>query len=139
MQGLEFIHSKGLVHGRIEPEKVLVSEIVNPSSGMLTLKWADFGLFQNGTGPSISHYNYFVPEKEQQGAVDDKKGDIWCAGAVFFHFLSEGKYYNETNPMLAVANNAVQEPFKSILTINIFIMFYFKKKYNYIRCSPILS
>ena len=41
-EGLEYIHSKNLIHRDIKPGNVLI--YVDSTDGKITMKWADFGL-----------------------------------------------------------------------------------------------
>ena len=102
IRGLNHIHSKGLVHGRIKPQNVLIS-LTQP----VTMKWADFGLIDLKIGMVYEHWinkpGSFGDElcwiaPEIIGEMEDyeysstlsyfisPKADTWSAGAVFYSF-----------------------------------------------------
>jgi serine/threonine protein kinase len=96
--GLEYIHSKNLVHRDVKPENVLIHV---DSNQKVTMKWADFGLSKtvNERGTcSISEVkgtkNWMAPELlkddrggEQRGTI---KSDIFAEGLVLGYFLAKG-------------------------------------------------
>lgn len=108
--GLEYIHSKLLVHRDIKPQNVLihVSDSVAGSPPVVTLKWANFRLGKpvseqetymvSGTR---STFSWTAPEllttlvcsdslndnDESRGTV---KSDVFSTGCIFFYFLLDG-------------------------------------------------
>ena len=108
-KGLEYIHSKKLVHRDIKPDNVLLW--LNPSGNNVTTKWADFGLCrqvnERGTYTMKSGVkgtmNWLAPElllqldDEQKAAnsQEDKrrgtvKSDVYSQGLVFGYYLGNG-------------------------------------------------
>jgi len=129
IEGLQYIHSQRLVHGRIHDEKVLIS-----STEPVVVKWGHFGLIKD---PRAENYNVYAPEMEmyipEPSEMDDdtvdgiltmtKESDIWAAGALFYYFLlprEEDTLYSLTNPIIALANEAaIESSFKcKYMTIN---------------------
>jgi len=108
IQGLNYIHSKGLIHIRIKPQNVLIS-LTQP----VVMKWADFGLFDVTIGMinSSNTKKWFAPEIIKE--IDKKRSnnsrklsyftrsmnkaaaDVWSTGAVFYYYLTEGKHPSE--------------------------------------------
>jgi serine/threonine protein kinase len=98
--GLEYIHSMGILHRDIKPENILIS-LTKP----VQMKWSDFGLSkpvnENGSF-SLSGlrrtYNWMPPEEinmiELEENADHMRGsvksDIFSAGCVFIFFLLRG-------------------------------------------------
>ncbi len=73
-QTLSFVHSKGMVHGSIQPSNIMVA------SGVL--KIADFGLARIVGAPSAPE-NYRAPEN-----VQDAQDDLYAMAAVLYHLLT---------------------------------------------------
>ena len=109
-KGLEYIHSKQLVHRDIKPDNVLLW--LDPTGQEVTTKWADFGLCrqvnERGTYTMKSGVkgtlNWLAPElllqldNKQKGAnnsqVDNRRGtvksDVFSQGLVFGYCLGNG-------------------------------------------------
>ncbi|XP_046457501.1 serine/threonine-protein kinase/endoribonuclease IRE2-like [Daphnia pulex] len=104
--GLDYIHLKKLIHRDIKPANVLIH--VDPTTGQVTMKWADFGLSrtvnERGTFTINSGIkgtkNWYAPEllklssqfqssKQPRGTV---KSDVFAQGLVFAYLLLDGQH-----------------------------------------------
>ena len=102
--GLEYIHSKNLVHRDVKPENVLIHV---DSDEKVTMKWADFGLSKeinergtftmSGVKGSMSWMAPELLKERNQGrnnpghkARGTVKSDVFAEGCVFGYFLSDG-------------------------------------------------
>ncbi len=93
-RGLQYIHSKNLIHRDVKPENILIS-YDNPA----VIKWADFGLSRSVTTGSKSFAwsdlkgteRWFAPELMDETDEIKVKGstkcDIFALGCVFFFYL----------------------------------------------------
>lgn len=118
--GLNHIHSKGLVHGRIKPQNVLIS-LTQP----VTMKWANFGLIDLKIGMVYEHrisnhesigdeLCWIAPEiikemdeYEYSSSLSyflTSKADTWSAGAVFYYYLTKGKHHHNTKDLGAFSS-----------------------------------
>lgn len=100
--GLEYIHSKSVVHRDIKPGNVLISlnnfqnDLINQE---VTFKWADFGLSKsNVTGHGSfsksglkGSQNWMAPEdilgESDRGTL---KSDVYSEGLVFGYYILKG-------------------------------------------------
>lgn len=87
LQGINYLHKRGISHRDIKPENVLLDDDFTP-------KLIDFGLAkENGT--SLHTYCgtpfYMAPEVIISDTYDGIKADIWAFG-VTVHVLSTGKF-----------------------------------------------
>jgi serine/threonine protein kinase len=118
--GLEYIHSMGILHRNIKPENILIS-LTKP----VQMKWSGFGLNKpvNERGScSLSGIkgtqNWLSPEElvitESEVNVDHMRGsvksEIFSAGCVFIFFLLRGLHpfgyeLNDRN----IVNNVLSE------------------------------
>jgi serine/threonine protein kinase len=93
-EGLEYIHSQGLVHGNLKPSNILLDEQRQP---LLT----DFGFAQRVGVPANV---YLSPEQIAGGAVD-RRSDIYTLGVLLYEIL-----VGEAPPAGAVVSPLVKRP-----------------------------
>ena len=117
-EGLEYIHSKNLIHRDIKPGNVLI--YIDSTDGKITMKWADFGLSRSvnerGTYAMSSGIkgtrNWYAPEllkliTEFQQSIERRgtvKSDVYALGLVFAYLLLNGKHLYGSNEIEIMAN-----------------------------------
>ncbi len=117
-EGLEYIHSKNLIHRDIKPGNVLIH--VDSTDGKITMKLADFDLSrpvnERGTFTMSSGFvgtrNWYAPEllklitqlqqsTQRRGTV---KSDVFALGLVFVYLLIDGQHLYGSNEIEIMAN-----------------------------------
>lgn len=88
--GLEYIHTKGIVHHDIKPSNVFISD---DESGVLTLQLGDFGLACPLEGNDMVRHDGFgtrlYAATEQLDGQCCKKSDIYSLGVILIELLSK--------------------------------------------------
>jgi serine/threonine protein kinase len=95
--GLDFIHSsKGIVHGNIKPENVLIAGSV--SDDLILLKWAGFGCISESSTLSFSTLSFSTSSSFSSfstSKLERRQVDIFDTGRVFYYYLTGGFYPKE--------------------------------------------
>jgi serine/threonine protein kinase len=125
--GLEYIHSKNIVHRDIKPEHVLISvdSSTNTQNVKVTMKWAGFGLSRKVNERGMYMYGglegtriWYAPElmkllycsmnameQKTQGTI---KSDIFALGLVFVFLLLDGQHIYGSNE-IDIINNILRD------------------------------
>jgi len=88
VEGVDYLHSKGIAHRDLKPENLLCSE----SEEGVVIKIADFGLskaFSNGSvlATSCGTPDYAAPEVLNMSGAYDKAVDLWSMGVITYVVL----------------------------------------------------
>jgi len=88
VEGVDYLHSKGIAHRDLKPENLLCSE----SDEGVVIKIADFGLskaFANGSvlETSCGTPDYAAPEVLRMEGAYDKSVDLWSMGVITYVVL----------------------------------------------------
>eukprot|EP01006_Ploeotia_vitrea_P024373 TRINITY_DN57164_c0_g2_i1.p1 TRINITY_DN57164_c0_g2~~TRINITY_DN57164_c0_g2_i1.p1 ORF type:complete len:214 (+),score=33.52 TRINITY_DN57164_c0_g2_i1:53-643(+) len=102
LQGLEYVHQRGLIHADIKPGNILLD-----SSGRCKL--SDFGLARNqDTIHSFTNeemkgtIRYTPPELLTDKPLPTTQGDVWMFGLVVFEMLTGDKPWKNAESVLEV-------------------------------------
>ena len=104
-RGMEYLHSKKVYHGDLNPSNILLKARNSSSEGYFHAKVSGFGLSsiknhtfsrsspgQNGTDPLIWHAPEVLAEQEQQGSSCSskfsEKADVYSFGMLCFELLT---------------------------------------------------
>ena len=131
--GLSYIHSKGLFHRDIKPSNVLI--FVDSTTGLVTMKWADFGLskFVNERGTcTLSEIRgtkyYYAPESLRSLENNENPGrgtiksDVFAFALVIGYLLLDGQHLYGSN--FNIINKIMNKS-----PVNMGSKFYDNKKY----------
>lgn len=116
--GVEYIHSKNIIHGDIKPDNLLITYNKND----LQLKICDFGISQivsTSLAQGITTCYYRSPEVCCSWDNYDVRSDMWSVGCCLFEFISGEVYIKSGNTNNAVFNkilyNSPKTPPKELI------------------------
>ncbi len=84
LQGLSHLHDHDVAHRDIKPDNMLIDF---RQQGMISLKWADFGLAKQGLkfATQCGTWQYAAPDVFAEIVSYDKGADVWSLGVVIIH------------------------------------------------------
>ncbi len=120
LRALEFIHSRGLVHGDIKPENILIcgslcehkdetSPVVEPPP---LVKMIDFGLTKREKefgGKRIVGTTYYIAPETILGSQVDRRTDLYSLGIVLYHMATRKLPFTGDNN-LTVLRGHIEKP-----------------------------
>ena len=86
-----YVHSKGLIHGTLNPFNILVlgDSVKIADAGMAKLALKRIGLSTlSGVTRNWEIFNYFAPEQRSRGYMIDHRADIYSLSACFYEALT---------------------------------------------------
>ena len=107
--GLEYLHSKRIVHGNLKPQNILVS-----TGQCVTFKLsADVGpsreeLLSVWMAPEVLETVQYDPRQQMaSNRIDKAASDVWSLGCLFFYFLGDGQHpFGDSNMLRTLQNIA---------------------------------
>src|SRR5438094_225731 len=121
LNGLEHLHSMGLIHRDISPENIMLSQDHN---GKLLVKVIDFGIAKQlaegeggqgltQTGMFLGKLKYASPEQAgflKEGEHLDPRSDLYSFGIVMYEMLAGRAPFLATNPNGYILKHATEKP-----------------------------
>lgn len=90
-EGLQYLHSKKILHGNLKPKNILIKEKV--------AKLSDYGLLSELNPEKIPTLLPYLAPEVLSGKKYEEKSDIWSMGVIFYEILSKGKHvFKYENP-----------------------------------------
>jgi len=102
VEGVDYLHEKGIAHRDLKPENLLCSE----TDGGVVIKIADFGLSKAFSGGSVLETScgtpdYAAPEVLRMDGAYDKSVDLWSMGVITYVLLCGfPPFYGKTQAQL---------------------------------------
>jgi serine/threonine protein kinase len=125
LQGLEHIHSQGLVHRDLKPANLMLVPAAGADGNTLrsTVKILDIGLgralFDEG-GPDVPSLtsegvllgtpDYMSPEQARDPRATDIRSDVYSLGCVLYHLLAGHPPFPDTNIISQMIRHATEPP-----------------------------
>jgi serine/threonine protein kinase len=121
LNGLEHLHSMGLIHRDISPENIMLSQ---DHHGKLLVKVIDFGIAKQlaegeggqgltQTGMFLGKLKYASPEQAgflKEGEHLDPRSDLYSFGIVMYEMLAGKAPFNATNPHGYILKHVTEKP-----------------------------
>jgi serine/threonine protein kinase len=121
LQGLQHIHSQGLVHRDLKPANLmLVPPPPDDNTLGCTVKILDIGLgrmlFEEGQDPGLTGEgvllgtpDYMSPEQARDPRVADIRADVYSLGCVLYHLLAGQTPFPDTNIISQMIKHATEQ------------------------------
>src|SRR5258707_772771 len=121
LNGLEHLHSMGLIHRDISPENIMLSQ---DHHGKLLVKVIDFGIAKQlsegeggqgltQTGMFLGKLKYASPEQAgflKEGEHLDLRSDLYSFGIVMYEMLAGRAPFQATNPHGHILKHVTEKP-----------------------------
>ena len=121
LQGLEHLHSMGLIHRDISPENIMLSQ---DHHGKLMVKVIDFGIAKQlaegdggqgltQTGMFLGKLKYASPEQAgflKENEHLDPRSDLYSFGIVMYEMLAGRAPFQATNPHGYILKHVTEKP-----------------------------
>jgi serine/threonine-protein kinase len=121
LNGLEHLHSMGLIHRDISPENIMLSQ---DRQGRLAVKVIDFGIAKQlgegdggqgltQTGMFLGKLKYASPEQAgflKEGEQLDPRSDLYSFGIVLYEMLAGKAPFQATNPHGYILKHVTEKP-----------------------------
>jgi len=121
LNGLEHLHSMGLIHRDISPENIMLSQ---DHHGKLAVKVIDFGIAKQlaegeggqgltQTGMFLGKLKYASPEQAgylKEGEHLDPRSDLYSFGIVMYEMLAGRAPFQATNPHGYILKHVTEKP-----------------------------
>jgi serine/threonine protein kinase len=106
LRGLEYVHTRGVVHYDLKPENVLVRR-----AGGYEVKITDFGLAgpAEGTPRARGTAHYMAPELAR-GAATDRRADLYSFGVIFYELLTGAPPYEGESALDVIRKQIEDRP-----------------------------
>ena len=124
LQGLQHIHTQGLVHRDLKPANLMLVGGAADSTAGATVKLLDIGLgralFDGSEDPSVEGLtgegvllgtpDYMSPEQARDPRTADVRSDIYSLGCVLYHALAGRPPFPDTNIISQMIRHATETP-----------------------------
>jgi tetratricopeptide (TPR) repeat protein/tRNA A-37 threonylcarbamoyl transferase component Bud32 len=114
LRALEYIHARGLVHGDLKPENMLVTGIApdRPQAAPPRVKLIDFGLTKREKefgGKKVLGTTYYIAPETITGSQVDRRTDLYSLGVILYQ-LATGQVPFEGESNAAILKKHVEQP-----------------------------
>src|SRR5262245_30665625 len=124
LQGLQHIHSQGLVHRDLKPSNLMLVPPPGDNTLRCTVKILDIGLGRvlfeeggarddpelTGEGVLLGTPDYMAPEQARDPRAADIRADVYSLGCVLYHLLAGQTPFPDTNIISQMIRHATEPP-----------------------------
>lgn len=108
MCGLEYLHSKQIIHQNIRPDNILVA----PTSNSAQFKLSDIGSRKESLSvwmapETLEMVFDDIDLQSLPTSASSAASDVWSLGCVFFYFLQKGQHPFAGDNMVRTLNNII--------------------------------
>jgi transcriptional regulator with GAF, ATPase, and Fis domain/predicted ATPase len=109
LRGLEYIHTRGLIHFDVKPQNLLVRR---DPSGKPRVKIADFGLAAPADGRATPRGtpHYLAPEVARGATPADRRADLYSLGVVAYELFCGVKPYEGETALEVITRHLEDRP-----------------------------
>jgi serine/threonine-protein kinase len=111
LDGLEYIHSQGVVHRDLKPENIMVDDHDN-------IKLIDFGIASDSAARRLTYANFtatlgtpnYISPEQVKGKRGDARTDIYSMGVILYEMLTGKLPFTGPTPMAAMNERLLNYP-----------------------------
>lgn len=107
LKALEYAHSRGVIHGNLKPENVLIAETVKLTD--FGLRWVEQGRRLTETPLLMGSADYLAPE-QILGQPVEPRTDLYAFGVIFYELLTGVRPYSAEEPDDLLEQHLHQQP-----------------------------
>ncbi|MFZ0547208.1 MAG: AAA family ATPase [Candidatus Promineifilaceae bacterium] len=107
LQALEYTHSRGVVHGNLKPENILVSETIKLTD--FGLRWIEQGRRLTESPLLMGGAEYLAPE-QILGQPLEARTDLYAFGVIFYELLTGKRPFSAKDPADLLEQHLSQQP-----------------------------
>ncbi len=120
LRALEFIHSRGMVHGDIKPENILITGSLcgdengeSSSEDFAQVKLIDFGLIKREkefSGKKIIGTTYYIAPETILGSQIDRRTDLYSLGVLLYHIVTHQLPFTGDSNLAVMRGHIEKDP-----------------------------
>lgn len=107
LEALEYAHSRGVIHGNLKPENVLIAEDIKLTD--FGLRWIEQGRRLTQTPMLLGSAEYLAPE-QILGRPVEPRTDLYAFGVIFYEMLTGKPPFDVEDPAELLDNHLNQQP-----------------------------